>query len=167
MSIALASGMRITPPRINALIPLYAVKTADESISANTAAQDDDHLFVTVEAGARYRLMMTLLIGGTSNIPDLRAVFAMPAGSTLSAGGLGLTAGDVLNVGALSAQTASPVGPYIFGTPTSGVITALIPGDLAVGATGGTCRLQWSQQTSNAAATVLKAGSWLELRRYS
>jgi hypothetical protein len=165
MAITISSGMRLTPARLNAMIPLVAVKTADESVVSSNTFQDDDHLSLTVEAGARYRLMMLLLIGASSLTPDLKLQIIMPSGATLSSGGIGKATSDVLNVGGLS-TTSSPVGPFIFGTPASGTDNALISGDLIVGGTGGTVKIQWAQQTSNAAAAILRTGSWLELRRY-
>jgi hypothetical protein len=165
MAIAISSGMLLTPARLNALIPLVAVKTADESVVSSTTFQDDDHMSLTVQAGARYRMMMLLLIGGASLTPDLKLQIVMPSGATLSSGGIGKATSDVLNVGGLS-TTSSPVGPFIFGTPASGTDNALISGDLIVGGTGGTVKIQWAQQTNNAAAAILRTGSWLELRRY-
>jgi hypothetical protein len=165
MAIAISSGQKLTPARLNALIPLVAVKTADESVVSSTTFQDDDHMVLTVEAGARYRMMMLLLIGGTSLTPDLKFQIVMPSGATLSSGGIGKATSDVLNVGGLSSST-TPVGPFIFGTPASGTDNALISGDLIVGGTAGTVKIQWAQQTSSASAAILRTGSWLELRRY-
>ncbi|NJP75705.1 hypothetical protein HCJ99_34060 [Streptomyces sp. C1-2] len=47
----------------------------------------------------------------------------------------------------------------------SGTTGTTFKGTLVVGSTAGTLALAWAQNTSNASATTLKAGSRLELTR--
>ncbi|MGN9802073.1 hypothetical protein [Micromonospora sp. L32] len=152
-------------------IPLMVVKTADESVASSATPQDDNELFLTVTAGAKYRLLMHLVVGGTGTVGDLFIRFNAPAGSKISASCAGIDVGATgvvanMNAGAFNDVTTWPMpANFAYGTvanPTG----ILCMGNLTVGATGGTFRLQWSQATSSATATTIKSGSSLELTRY-
>lgn len=153
-------------------IPSVVVKTADESVSSSIAPQDDNELFLTVAANASYRLNMHLLVNSAGTTGDLIFRFNAPAGSRLSASSAGIDQGATtvvgsMNAGAIQDVTTFPTSPpFGYGTVAStiGIITV---GTLIVGATAGTFRLQWAQFTSSATATIIKAGSSLELVRYA
>ena len=153
-------------------IPQLVVKAADESVTSNTTPQDDDELFLTVTANAAYRLTMHLLVACTGTGSDIFFRFNAPTGSTMSASSAGIDQGATtvigsMNAGAIQNVTTFPTSPnFAYGAVNStvGIITV---GTLIVGSTAGTLRLQWSQATSSATATVVKAGSSLELARYA
>lgn len=170
------AGQPLTAAQLNALelfaTPRTVVKTSDESVASSTSPQDDNELFLSVEASASYRLMMHLVVGGSGTVGDLYIRFNAPAGSKISASCVGIDVAATgvvgsINAGAFNDVTTWPMpANFAYGTvanPT-GVICV---GTLIVGVTAGTFRLQWSQATSSATATTIKSGSSLELVRYA
>ena len=132
---------------------LYAVKASDESVTSSTTLQDDEHLFASVAANSVYEV--TVALRGTANSSgDLKVQFAGPAGAT----GLFGAGKDHSCV-----TLGTPNGPISLSTATPD--TVFFMGTLTVGGTAGTFKLQWAQNTSNATATTLQAGSYMVLRR--
>ncbi|MBL3670818.1 right-handed parallel beta-helix repeat-containing protein [Streptomyces sp. M2CJ-2] len=125
----------------------YAIKAADTSRVSTVAPAADPHLTLPVAAGATYDVEIAAVwsTGGGG----FRATWAVPAGATMvwtDNDGVGVT---------------TPAGVVTF-TATTGTT---LKGTLVVGATGGTIALSWAQNTSNAAATILRAGCALKLTR--
>lgn len=148
---------------------LFAYKTADEQVSTSTVMQNDNHLFLSVEANSVYKVQGFLMqsVGGT--VVDIRVDFTFPSGCTWYGGGIGPHLG-ITAVSSGEAEFAgvqdgsSPSGVTIYGsnsTPSTILIAAL----LVTGGTAGTLQLRWAQGTSHATATVLKEGSWLHLQK--
>jgi hypothetical protein len=152
-------------------VPTFAYKPSGESATNSTTFQDDDHLFVSVAANARYRMIMHLIVTCTSTTPDLQFRFNAPSGSTFTGSAAGLANGATvvsgeLNAGAIAVANSFPTGGFGYASlnGTHGVISV---GTLLVGANPGTFQLQWSQQNANAAPLTIGAGSSLEMRRIS
>ena len=157
------------------LVPLYARKTADESVTSSTTLQNDDELAVTVSAGGIYTLDAFILFTGNET-GDFQCRFTFPSGSTLhfaayapAPGDAGFnTGGSAGNVEFFARQntTSSPSGVIIYSGSTAQVHLRLV-GTLVVGSSAGTLQFQWAQNTSNGTATTVKAGSWLKLDNVS
>ena len=160
MAITIASGMRLTPARLNALIPLVARKTSDETVNNTATYQDDNELLLTLEPNAAYlgHLHMMFLSGTT---PDFKYQFTYPAGVTLPEWSfvIGPTG---------SQQTGEAVNGGVTGINGTGANSPIDAwGLVIVGSTGGTLRVQWAQNAANASNTTVRAGSFLRLQRYS
>ncbi|MFE9923262.1 glycosyl hydrolase family 28-related protein [Streptomyces sp. NPDC005774] len=124
-----------------------AIKATDTPATSNATPAADPHLSLPVDAGATYDVEMVAVwsTGGGG----FRAGWTVPAGATMvwtDNDGVGVT-------------TAAGVVTF---TATTGTT---LKGTLAVGATAGTFGLRWAQNTSNAAATTLRAGCSLKLKR--
>lgn len=147
-------------------------KTADEPRTATTVLADDGHLFASLEANSVYKFNATLLFDGPE-AADASITFTAPAGATggwtPAAGTLGTTGPDgsaQIKMAARQFGSASDIGVMASSASLAGIM-ALPHGIVATGPTAGLLRLRWAQQTSNASAVNLKAGSVLEVVKVS
>jgi hypothetical protein len=162
-------GQRWTAALAQRMTSPEAWKTTDTSRSSTTTTTSDPDLQLAVEADALYGFMMFLYFtgpGASASITALRINIVVPSGATgvFSADGMAslATAGfkDDQHSGFTSGadnQFSAPGGA----TPAS----VLIFGTIDTSSTAGTVGLSWAQGTSNATATVLKAGSFMRLTR--
>ena len=144
------------------------VATGDDSDSDNTV-HNDPTLSFSVASSTTYRFVLTLLFNtGTSNTPDAKYRFTLPASATLTQSGMALT------VAATTTATTYQIGEYRAATPTAeiaiGVLTTATQqvssvqaeGMIVVAGTAGTAQLQWAQNTTTGGTpTVRKADSKL------
>lgn len=126
---------------------VFVLKTGDESIASNITPQNDDELSVPVVANAIYRVEVNAI--WTTGGGGFRCDFTGPASATMV-----WTDND--GVG------ATTIGQDVTFSATTG---ASFIGALDTAGTAGTLQFRWAQNTSNAAATVLKAGSYILIRR--
>jgi hypothetical protein len=152
-----------TPPTGDqAGVARTAYKPADEGVTASTVLQGDDHLTLTVTAGGAYSIDGCLIATGDP-AGDLALTITAPAGTV---GGWTPTA---TTLGTTDGTGSVRLTRFDFGATSSMGVTAagvmVVPtGGLIAGADG-TITLQWAQAVSSATATVLRAGSWIRLRR--
>ncbi|WP_328494096.1 hypothetical protein OHS59_16175 [Streptomyces sp. NBC_00414] len=126
---------------------LFAVKTGDESVTSNATVQNDDELVVSVAANATY--LVEVVAVWTNGGGGFRADFLGPTGATMV-----WTDNDGAGVQA--------IGTDVTFSATTGTS---MRGTLITSGTSGTLQFRWAQNTSNAGATVLKAGCSMYLRR--
>lgn len=138
-----------------------AYKTVDETIISTGTYQDDDHLFVTVEASGVY--VYTIQGAYNSGVtPDFRQRFSVPSGAF---------AGTYYQY--FDATNAMVRASY--SVPADGAITGLqgkatdtpfeFGGVYTVGSTGGVMQWQWAQDVSTASNTIVRAASRLSVVR--
>jgi len=127
------------------------VKTADESVVTSTVLQDDDELFVALNANKTYAFVLFLIIN-TNTSADFKAAFTHPAGSN----------GEW-------AETLEPnIEFFPLATSQSQGMSAgndrseAYMGRVIMGATPGNLQLQWAQVIANA-TTILRQGTILEV----
>lgn len=149
--------VKVTPPSQG---PLFARKTAIESVTSSTVLQNDDHLVLAVAANAIYQLEMILQPDGAA-AADLKFQLVVPAGATF-----------VGTAGSWDITNASRPTVYVdqttvleTGVDPVTILPVIVKGILRVGATAGNLQLQWAQKVSNATATRLNIDSYLLLRR--
>lgn len=139
---------------------LKAVKTADEIVNNTTTLQDDNHLFVPVDANAVYTVQMFGRVSGP-DLGDFKFSFTVPAGASVTG-----TArmGDVTtydtreyNNTALGIQLANNFGVHSFD----------LIGVLATSATAGILQFQWAQSTATVGDTTVFTSTWLLLMKVS
>lgn len=147
----------------------HALKMFDESVTNSTILQDDNELFVPVQAGTDYWVSALIIYEGPANADggDLRIGWSVPSGSTFDwiSDSLGSNASSTVEVISRTLQNAaSNPAP---GTVGIGTNIACVPkGVLRVGASAGMFRFRWAQNTATSVASVrVKAGSILTLRR--
>lgn len=147
---------------------LWARKTADESVTSSTTLQNDDTLLVSVEASAVYEFALHLAVVGNTT-GDFKMGFTFPTSSTCWWSGKGGVETDA-GFGA-SGSTRHSVsfgdasGTAVAYTGSTTILSIHVMGVLSVSTTAGTLQLQWAQNTSNATATTVKAGSFLRAQR--
>ncbi|MCY0917045.1 hypothetical protein OS965_02490 [Streptomyces sp. H27-G5] len=148
------------------------VKPVDEPRTSTTTVADDGHLYASLEANSVYRFSSTLLLDGPE-AADATITFTVPSGATGGwtplAGTLGTTVPDgsaQLKVAARQFGSNSDIGVMASSATLAGIM-AMPRGIITTGATAGLLRLRWAQQTSNATAVNLKAGSILEVVKVS
>jgi hypothetical protein len=171
---AIAAGQRITAALLTSMLPDVKVKAANESLSSNTTLQSDDELFLSVETNATYRVRLVLFAQtAASDIAgDIKVAFTFPAGSTLHFTGTGPNNADLALGGStnsngewiarMSATSGSTNIPYGMSGSAIGII---LQATLITVSTAGTLQLQWAQNTSDADALTVLAGSSIEAKR--
>lgn len=142
-------------------------KTATESVTSSTALQNDDQLFFSVAANARYTLEGFIIYDGATS-GDLKLAFTYPAGATFewsNYGNTGPAAGTSLTDMNTVIQTNDARSVNATPTPSPPGLSLAPRGYLITSSTAGTLQLQWAQDTSSATATRVRAGSWLRLMK--
>lgn len=163
------AGARITAALLQSMSPGYVEKPTDQTVTSSTANVNDTALFLPVEANAIY-VLEGLLLYSCRDDTDVKIGWTGPSGSTLEwiahaqtvSGTTAISAGVVVdrqNIG----FTSFPLGGA--GAENSTVMTAKIRGRLDTAGTAGNLQLNWAQRISNATASIMRAGSWLTLRR--
>ena len=138
---------------------IYRVRKAgDQSVTSNTTVANDADLSFAVAANETFIFQCYVLSYSASSAGGFKATFAGPSGSTITGG-----PSNVI----LNASAASTAGSWGAGGATfdyfadSNNRPLYFSGTILNGATAGTCRLQWAQNTSTATAVTVKAGSYI------
>jgi hypothetical protein len=164
MAITISSGMRLTPARLNALGPLIARKTADQSIASSTTLANDSALLIpNLVANAVYELQLHVLyraaLAGAT--PAMKVDFTVPSGASI--------VGSSFHLGNPSSTLGVCVGNGAVGgvqaLTTNSVLREF--GLLVMGASAGTLNFRWCQNISSASATTVASGSYLLLTQVS
>lgn len=160
---ALASGSKLRAATLAAFnaerMPITARKATNETIISNATLQNDDELFVAVEASCTYH--MELRLSYTSGAtPDLKIGFTYPTSTTIRWSGVDSDAAGSVRITGNLTETSVPV---ICGS--GGDLQASYTGMVVVGANAGTLQLQWAQNTLTASNSTVYAGSFLTIKR--
>lgn len=143
---------------------LSAFKTADESVTASTTVQNDDHLFVTIPATSKWAFEFNLIVTAAGTVPGIKLNITTDfAGGDMyvtymsyDAVTPGMTIGVISSFGAafslaISAGISVPVRISGYLNHTGGSTTPL--------------RLKWAQVVSDAALVYVLTGSHLIAHR--
>jgi len=152
--------------------PIYVVKTADESLSANAVLQNDDALLFAIGASATLVVFYEawLFFVGANATMDIQFGWTGPAGATMLWAPLSdSTTAPVAGWGRRAAsQTNQPpvsIATAITGATGAGTDNVVVYAGLVFGGgTAGNIQLQWAQNTSDAGTLTVKAGSFLRHR---
>lgn len=148
----------------------YVRKSASESLASNTTLQNDDHITFALAASAVYELKAFLSVSGPAG-GDFKTAWNItgPAsgGNHTNRYALGppTTSADVTDGNLRSSRHTwgSSVAYGLDGTNSSHIEEGGLLDTTAGGS--GTITLQWAQNTSNAASTVLATSSYAILER--
>lgn len=144
------------------ILPIMAVKAANTSRTSTTTLANDSELVIAIPEGGQYE------------IEGLLQFYGGAGGFKRALTYDGTTHADGINVGGLAhVNGTGSVAAVLDATSTvsNATITAAAPGDYhhitgtAHFSTSGNLRIQWAQNSSNASATTLKAGSFLRARK--
>lgn len=140
---------------------LTAVKTADEIVNNSDVYQDDDHLFVTLEASTSYILEFKGFLNHASS--RLYFQFVAPSGATIKANGVSSYTGTNTATAGFGVKT---VFNDFYSTPSSysGQEFVYIDGVVTSGV-GGLFKVQWKQVTAVAENLTMYAGSFMRLTK--
>jgi len=155
MSVQFASGMRLTPARLNAPIPRIVRKTTDETIISNSTYQNDDALVISVVANAIYTAHLHMIYN-SGTVPDFKCVGTVPSGAS--------TPNWTWHAPPAPGQAVPlTTGLFLDGTAANAPLDAF--GLIITGATAGNVQIQWAQTASTASNTIVRAGSYISLTR--
>lgn len=147
----------------------FVAKTADQSIPSSTVLTNDTHLLYAIGSTGTYAGDLYLRATSAANAAgDINIGFTFPTGTLHAVGfgpDIGLASGAVQtgNWVGDSGGFTSGVSVLSFGLSTA-TLALYIHFDFVATATG-TLRLQWCQNSSNANASTLKAGSHMQVRQ--
>ncbi|MDN5929494.1 MAG: hypothetical protein L0I24_00245 [Pseudonocardia sp.] len=146
----------------------YGRLTVDQNKTSNTVLADIPGLAFSLAANAEYLMDGVVPIYGLDG-SDVKFAFTGPTGMTVSwnPGGppptiTGASAGDR---DYFSAETYGDANTFPVGTYTAAAIHCEFSGYWKTAGTAGTLQLRWAQNTSTAAVTAIRRGSWLRLHR--
>ncbi len=143
----------------------FARKPGIETVSSSATLQNDDDLFLSVDAGAMYLVNCVLFIASQTNA-DFQLDFTAPSGATFAWTATAINQAGTqitdLYQGAYGIGSAPPSGGL-------GGVTAVtrIEGLYVGGANAGTLRLRWAQNTLQASGTSVLTNSWIYARQVS
>ena len=161
------AGQRLTAGLLRSAQSQVVRKTADESRSSTTTLADDTHLVFAGEANAVY-VMWGWVKYFTGNTPDIKMQFTVPTGClgewAWMMPGAGTLAGSVNGYSIRTESNDVNVVRTGYGTSDTQQNTP-VSGIFRLSSTAGNIALQWAQNVSDAAATILYTDSWLMFQR--
>lgn len=153
------AGQRLTASQLRGALTLTARKTADTARTTTVTPAADPDLTLAVAANSVYLVKVSLVYkGAATNTGDLKFSFSVPSGATFAGGFVGIA--NPLALYVLSVTAASTLVSYSNGTGNP--LWCEVTATLVTSSTAGFLTLNWAQNTSNATATALMAGSSLE-----
>jgi hypothetical protein len=164
------AGQRLTAADLAAGQFIIAVKTTNTDRALTSTPNDDPDLQFDVAANAVYAIEFYLHYAATST-PAFKTIWNVPVGASGNKGvqgpGSSATASDANNISMRSGVHGYTTN-IVYGTQNSGTAPCFAYEEsLLTTSSAGTVALQWSQNTSNATATRLAAGSWARCLRIS
>lgn len=161
-----AAGSGLTAAQLNEIQPLQVIKPADQSVTSSTTLVNDTALSLPLAVALATYLFKCYLDyeGGTLGSSDLKFEWVVPSGATMRYGKVYVDTSGTQWCG----QGGAAGGTNAVGTNGAGNLhSVLMTGSLVVSSTTGTLQLEWAQNTSNATATIVHAGSIVSLQRVS
>jgi hypothetical protein len=166
-----ASELALITAALNALTPIKVIKSADQNYAtSSTVLQNDTHLFVVGQANTTYEFdLYVAYVESTGTGVDMKIALTQPSGCRFDAGVTGpnvnWTSSPTANLeaewSAWVNETGTTTSTRPFGTVNGVPFSMEAHGTWQVGATGGTLRVQASQNTSSANTLTIKSGSSL------
>jgi len=140
------------------LVPHVVYKTADQSVTSSTAFVDDTHLTFAIGSSEAWTFRFVLHSTGPGFLKvALNAPTAAAGWWAFSYESAGVTNTD-------PQAAATFVDGETFGTAAQPDVNFL-DGYVLNSSTAGTFKLRWAQLNSNGTATILKKGSFMDIRR--
>ena len=158
-------GSQLTGISAGATI-LMAVKTADETVNNSSIYQNDDHLFVSVQANTTY--IFSIFIHGRqlNATPNIKMQFTVPTGTTQRSNTFGSTSsGSAFRTYNAWSGTTVLFSDGAFWTSVTDYHILITYGKITTSVTAGTINLQWAQGVATLADTILLEGSFLQLTK--
>lgn len=123
-------------------------KAADETVTSSTTLQNDNHLAFSIGANEQWAFLMFIQYYAEGT-PDLKIGWSVPVGCTMQWSRVVSAVWD-------EAEGDTEVYEGDDGVPERGYLGG---GIIRNGANVGTIQFQWAQNVSDAAGTIIRAGS--------
>ncbi len=130
------------------------VKPTDESVTSSTSMQDDDHIKFTPAISKTYSYVIFFRYHSTIT-NNIKYKFTVPTGCTMFRTGTAQWKHDMENI------EIDMTADSTLNTNTDGIRLGISTGTIIMSTTAGAITLQWAQQSSNATAATIKAGTYL------
>ncbi len=146
---------------VSTAVPVIrASKASDESVTSSTTFQDDDDLKFSVSTNETWYVELLCFVNtGSSPNPDIKFQLTGPTGASIKMSLFDETGNFSKVITAYSSST----GVVAIGANTTHAIR--FRGTVTTASTAGTIVLQWAQDTSNTASTVVEQKSFLIAHR--
>lgn len=160
------AGQRMVVDVLRSMIYDEKAKATTETVTSSTTFQDDNELFLPAVANATYRFDL-LLLHSSGTTGKFKMQFTAPTGASVN---WGVHAAQNAQISSTSVEITSMPSRVLADNQQMGGgnlagTTALVSGVLITSSTAGNLMLQWAQITSDAAATQVRAGSTLRMKR--
>lgn len=149
-----ASGMKWAAGGAGGANSTTVIKQSNESVTSSTTVQDDDELLLAVAANTDYKIMGFLIASSASATPDIKYTLTAPVGAVVQ---------WCLTHEETSVHAATETEFISMGAGNDEMMG--IVGSINNGANAGNVTVQWAQNTSDATATTVLAGSALTLHK--
>ncbi|HEY3004521.1 MAG TPA: hypothetical protein VGJ44_19395 [Kribbellaceae bacterium] len=150
------------------LVTITKFVASDIAYTSDTTLDDVTGLTIPVVANAKYRFECEIIFDSASNTPDLKAQFVIPSGAThiqyAESKPVGITGSYPHTVEWITTGVETSTALIVAGTLSVATILR-VRGVITIGSTPGIVKVQAAQNTSNATATNIRAGSLLKLER--
>jgi hypothetical protein len=141
---------------------LMVRKTADKSITSDTALQADNHLFLPLAANSVYFMDCFFMYNGLA-AAGIKFDWTGPAGFSTDWAGYGVNFGGPLNDYDVVEQSLA--GGRAYGGNGAVDMTMQPKGIVGTAGTAGTLTLRWAQQVLSATPTILRTNSIVRLMK--
>lgn len=163
------AGQRITGLLLQSMLPDIIRKGTATDRGATTTLLDDPDLTTTLDANGVFYVEFELWYAASSGSSGIRTAWTVPPGVTGNRSALGMAS-------TVSDSTPNGIGRWgvhNYGTTvfygdrqsSNNLIVARETSVVTVGATAGTCAIQWAQDTSDAGTCRMGAGSLMRVTR--
>jgi hypothetical protein len=157
------AGNVLTAANLNALLPVYVIKQATETVTNSSTLQNDDELVLSLPTGRVYHIRCVLICGITA-AQDIKTAWST---TNVTHVGSRSCRGPGVSTAGVGDTTMRSSGGHALTTAVSygldGTSTSYIDEEFIVSTSGtGTVQLQWAQNAASAAtsATVV-SGSYI------
>jgi hypothetical protein len=174
MAINFTSGQVLTASALNALAPLYVLKTVNQTITSSTVQTNDSALFVALPANQTWEVKAIIIAGTSTGATGggITTTWSLSSTGTLvtrhtigPADAATVTGPDLFMVQGRGLFTLTTNPAYLLNTPGASfpyrIEETLI---VSAGASGTTCQFLWAQTSSNAIGTTVYANSYIIAR---
>jgi hypothetical protein len=163
-----AAGSKIPASSLLAMEPQVVFKGADTQRASTTTVASDPDLSISGLAAGTYVLEGLIVYSGAAiNTGDLKITVTATSGSVLvNTNWWGLVAPPTTGVNNLQGVSSTFGTSFAYGTPgTNNNLNGALRGVFQAGVANTAITVQWAQNTSNATATTLRAGSWMSIKQ--
>jgi hypothetical protein len=160
------AGQKLTASVLNGLVPLYKQKLTSETVTNmnSTTYQNDDELFLPVEANTTYRMLAYLKFDAAANA-GIKFSWTGPTGATMTWSPYGADSSQVVGAGYNMRELAIG-GDGNLSTSGVGTTDTCRPGGLLiVSSTAGNLQLRWAQRVAQLSNVRVSDRSWLKLEK--